>query len=180
MIAPLQPGAYASVVFIGTGFKNWKYQSGLALAVLLIPLLAQCGGQIDLVSIEQTSGGAPTTSTSGSTGVSGSSSTGGTTATQLDSGYSCRLPASDLDYSCSVDSDCVAVPGGDPCSPYCAAHCLTGAVNSRVAAKYTSDFSIPNGGSWKTIDCFCTCVPVAPCCRQGTCYNSCDMCNQLQ
>lgn len=163
-------------MLITNAFRTWTSQSRWAVVLLSVPLLAQCGGQTELVSIQQSSGGS--SASTASTGGSGALSAGGSSViSQSDSGVSCPLPASDLDYSCSVDSDCVAVPGGDPCSPYCNASCLAGAVNASVAAKYTSDFSIPNGGSWKTIDCFCPCTPFAPCCKQGTCYNSCGMCS---
>lgn len=151
-------------------------RSHSAFVLFSIPLLTNCGGQTELVAIEQSSGG--TSSSAASTGGSGALSAGGSSViSQSDSGVSCPLPASDLDYSCSVDSDCVAVPAGDPCSPNCYASCLVGAVNAGVAAKYTSDFSIPNGGKWRTMDCFCACTPFAPCCKQGRCYNSCGMCS---
>ena len=158
----------------GNSFRAWKLRSSWAVASLLIPLLTHCGGQTELVSIEQSTGGTTGASTGGAAGVSGSSSTGGTTAI-TSSGQSCLMPASDLDYSCTVDSDCVAVPGGDPCSPNCDATCRTNAVNYQVAAKYLSDFTSVNEGSWEGLQCNCPCLSL--CCRQGICGTGCGFCN---
>lgn len=158
---------YTWVMLSGIYLMPGKSQFSLAVVILTTPLLYQCGGQTELVSIQHSSGGSMSASMGGSTGSSGITSTGGTSALiQSDAGLGCQLLASDLDYSCTEDSDCVAVPGGDPCSPNCLATCLSYAtVNSRVAAKYLSDFNIPNGGNWQTFACRgCPPCVVGPCC----------------
>jgi len=87
-------------------------------------------------------------------------------------GTSC-MPANDYDYACTVDSDCVAVPGGDPCSDEC--HCSDIAVNASVASQYRADFDTLNAGHTSGT-CSCPCLAVAPCCRQGVCRNLCGYC----
>jgi len=166
------------VMLCDRDLRTRKCQSSFAIIALFLLLLTQCGGQTELSAIEPTSGGT-STSTGGTTGGSGFTTTGGTSViTQSDSGVPCQLPANDLDYSCTVDSDCVAVPGGDPCMPNCAAACLSATVNSRVAAKYLSDFDIPTSGNWRSLACRgCPPCVVGPCCRQGVCKIGCDVCN---
>jgi hypothetical protein len=168
----------------------------LAVVSLSVPLLGHCGGLVESSATGPSSGGT-SASTGGSYGVAGNA-TGGTSASTAgaggvsgnanrggspvviasDAGAPCQLPPSDLDDSCTVNSDCVAVPGGDPCSPNCLAPCLAGAVNVRVAAMYTADFDRLSGGSWRSFfpPCSCPCA-AGPCCRQGLCHSGCDPCS---
>lgn len=88
---------------------------------------------------------------------------------------SCNMLASQYDNSCKVDSDCVAVPLGDPCMVSCASICLAAALNIRVAYQYTADFAVLNAGRNEGVFCGCGCS-TEPCCRQGICSNSCAVC----
>jgi hypothetical protein len=88
-------------------------------------------------------------------------------------GVACDMPDADLDYSCTSDSDCVAVPGGSPCAPNCWAACNASAVNAGVADLYLADFNARATTDWQAIPCMCDCRPVHPCCHLGTCSNSC-------
>ena len=88
---------------------------------------------------------------------------------------SCNMSASQYDNSCKVDSDCVAVPLGDPCMVSCASICLAAALNIRVAYQYTADFAVLNAGRNEGVFCGCGCS-TEPCCRQGICSNSCAVC----
>lgn len=87
----------------------------------------------------------------------------------------CSMPAADLDHSCTSDSDCVAVPGGDPCNPNCEAVCKTTVVNTRVAAQYVSDFKAREVTGGQGMICGCPCL-TAPFCCNGTCENHCGGC----
>lgn len=91
-------------------------------------------------------------------------------------GQGCALPDMDLDDSCAVDLDCVAVPAGDPCSPDCSSSCKTAAVNAAVAERYLTDF-LARSGPLTGLRCNCPCRPFHPCCREGKCVNGCEECN---
>ncbi len=160
-------------MLIGNSLRTWTPQSSWAMALLLIPVLAQCGGQTELLAIEQSSGGNSSIST-GSTGLSGGLGTGGRVALLLDAGLSCNLSASQYDNSCKVDSDCVEVPGGNPCSAS-TCHCPT-TLNVDVASKYMNDYTALSATVAGTGSCPCPCLS-GPCCRQGVCNNSCGMCS---
>jgi len=157
-----------------TRFRTWTPQSSWAMALLLIPVLAQCGGQTELVAVQQSSGGS-SGSTGGSTGISVTSGTGGSMTLPLDAGPSCSMSASQYDNTCNVDSDCVEVPGGNPCSAS-TCHCPT-TLNVDVATKYINDYTALSANVAGTLGvCPCTCLS-GPCCRQGVCNNSCGMCS---
>lgn len=179
----------------GNRLRTWTPQLSWAMALLLVPLLVHCGGQSELVSMAQSSGGTSSSlggstglsgntnpgvsqgpAPGGSTGVSGFTSNGGSTTLPLDAGLSCSMSASQYDNTCNVDSDCLGVPEGNPCLGGLCNSCPTAALNVRVASQYSADFRalIPTP-STGTI-CNCPCAPMAPCCRQGLCYNDCYMC----
>ncbi len=177
----------------GNRLRTWTPQSSWAVALLLIPLLTHCGGQSELISIEQSSGGSTSTSTGGSSNMPGSTSTGGSTGSStggstgpcghpsFPSGAmvsvldTCAMYASGCDNSCKVDTDCIGVPEGNPCISGC--YCPTTAVNIGVGTNYLALFKSLNAGLSTTTVCNCPCLPVAPCCKQGVCYNSCGMCS---
>jgi hypothetical protein len=177
----------------GNGFRPWKSQSSWGVVSLLIPLLIQCGGQTELISIEQSSGGSTNASAGGSSGMPSPTSTGGSVSTSTGRSTgpcgqpsfppvsmvsaldTCAMSASGCDNSCTVDSDCIGVPEGNPCISGC--YCPTTAVNVGVGTNYLADFKDLNAGLSMTANCNCPCLPVAPCCRQGVCYNSCGMCS---
>jgi len=94
-----------------------------------------------------------------------------------DAGLSCSLSASQFDNSCTVDSDCVGVPFGDPCINDCASICPMFALNIRVANQYLTDLKVVSAGRNENIICSCPCIPLQPCCRQGLCYNTCGDCS---
>ena len=106
--------------------------------------------------------------------VDGGTALDGTTT---NTGPSCSMSASQYDNSCKVDSDCVAVPSGDPCVASCASICSTAALNVRVASQYLADFRALVPGGNDTVVCFCPCLAAQPCCRQGVCHNLCGECN---
>src|SRR5664279_4894465 len=78
-------------------------KSGYSLAVtfLLIPLISQCGGQTELVSIEQSSGGT-SAAAGGSTGTSTLNHSGGQVAVGGGTGDRC--------YSLT-EAQCLSTPG---------------------------------------------------------------------
>ena len=93
-----------------------------------------------------------------------------------DAGLSCNLSASQYDNSCTVDSDCVGVPPGDPCAGNCSSICRTSALNARVAYQYLTDLKVVSAGRNEDVGCMCPCIAAQPCCRQGVCYNMCGNC----
>ena len=162
---------------------SWISQSRLLIVLLSISSLTRCGGQTELVSIEQSSGGS-SSSTGGSTGLSGNTnpgvsqgpapggsagmsgftSSGGSTTLPLDAGLSCNMLASQYDNTCNVDSDCVAVPIGSPCMDGACILCPAAALNARVAYQYLADFAVLNAGYNSSGACRgCPCT-TTPCC----------------
>ena len=94
-----------------------------------------------------------------------------------DAELSCSLSASQYDNSCTIDSDCVGVPFGDPCAGNCSSICPTSALNARVAYQYLTDLKALMAGGTENAICNCPCIPLQPCCRQGVCYNMCGECS---
>jgi hypothetical protein len=88
----------------------------------------------------------------------------------------CAMPIEDMDDSCNTDSDCVAVPGGNPCAPDCDAACRTSVVNSRVADRYVADFTSRASVNWQDLVCMCDCLESPYCCH-GKCRNQCPGCD---
>jgi hypothetical protein len=89
----------------------------------------------------------------------------------------CDIEPTMYDTSCSVDSDCVAVPQGDVCSFECLRVCPTGAVNARTASRYMADYQARTAGLSNGGVCHCPALAVAPCCRNRVCSNSAATCN---
>ncbi|HEX4445219.1 MAG TPA: hypothetical protein VH044_00725 [Polyangiaceae bacterium] len=80
------------------------------------------------------------------------------------------IQGSSYDQSCTSDSDCITVAGGDPCLP-CEIECATmsAPINRTSQAKYMADVAGPLGAVGK-IGCLCPLgVLVAPCCLSGKC-----------
>lgn len=145
--------------------------------ILSIPLLAQCGGQTELLAIEQSSGGTGA-SAGGSTGVPYNASTGGSTIVAVDAGYPCNISPSQYDISCKIDSDCALVPDGNPCSDAC--FCSTTGININSANKYGADFSTIYAKYNQRPGSICSCALEnnVPCCEQGVCHatpNNCQI-----
>jgi hypothetical protein len=140
------------------------------------PPLGGAGGS------EPVGGSLGSSGSGGMAGGSGTSSSGGMimgsdAGTTDDSGLSCSLSASQFDNSCTVDSDCVGVPPGDPCAGNCSSICPTSALNARVAYQYLTDLKALMPGGNENIICSCPCIAAQPCCRQGVCYNMCGDCS---
>ena len=88
----------------------------------------------------------------------------------------CEMPSGDLDYACTVDSDCVAVPGGEPCAPDCRTTCKTTVVNAKVAPTYNADFVARLNNDSGVPNCKCPCLTRPYCCH-GKCENACGGCD---
>lgn len=100
-IAQTRSKPYTSFMLTGNSFRPWKSQSSWGVALLLIPLLAQCGGQTELVSMEQSSGGS-SSAAGGSTGTSTLNHSGGQVAVGGGTGDQC--------YSLT-EALCLSTPG---------------------------------------------------------------------
>ena len=86
-----------------------------------------------------------------------------------DAGLSCSLSASQYDNSCTVDSDCVGVPPGDPCAGNCLSVCPTAALNVRVASQYLADLgAVMSAHNESPGVCSCPAFGAPSCCR-GVC-----------
>jgi len=86
-----------------------------------------------------------------------------------DVGLSCSLSASQYDNSCTVDSDCVGVPPGDPCAGNCLSVCPTAALNVRVASQYLADLgAVMSAHNESPGVCSCPAFGTPSCCR-GVC-----------
>ena len=86
-----------------------------------------------------------------------------------DVGLSCSLSASQYDNSCTVDSDCVGVPSGDPCAGNCLSVCPTAALNVRVASQYLADLgAVMSAHNESPGVCSCPAIGAPSCCR-GVC-----------
>jgi hypothetical protein len=85
------------------------------------------------------------------------------------------IRSADYDRSCTIDTDCVAVPEGDVCSD-CALHCQQlGVVNKSAEGQYLSEVAklveqFPRG------ECSCP-PPPSHCCVGGVCHND-QSCSQ--
>jgi hypothetical protein len=114
----------------------------------------------------------------GSGGGSGGGAGGNSGGTRVtgDAGPSCSMSASEYDNSCSVDSDCVAVPEGAPCDNNCLSVCPTSALNVRVASQYLADMKALMAEHNESPVCACPCYGGPYCCR-GTCTSACSGCN---
>lgn len=161
-----------------------KSRCGLVAALLSILLLNQCGGQTELDT--GSASGRSSTSTWGATGSSGITTPGGSAGLSGAGGTMnlppCSVSASQYDNSCNSDSDCLGVPMGNPCLGGLGAcsFCPTAALNVRVASQFLAALKTATPAQGTGTSCNCGCIPVAPCCLRGVCYNSCDKCNQLQ
>jgi hypothetical protein len=80
------------------------------------------------------------------------------------------LLASSYGQSCAVDSDCIAVGLGDPCSA-CALGCANAAINKSSKQQYLADVAkAPAAG----VGCFCIAGPElfsSTCCHGGQCQS---------
>jgi hypothetical protein len=98
--------------------------------------------------------------------VDGGTAVDGATA---DAGLSCNMSASQYDNSCSVDSDCVGVPFGNPCAGNCLSVCPLAALNARVAPQYLSDLgAVMAAHTEPPVACACPAFSAPSCCR-GIC-----------
>lgn len=159
-------------LFLGTAFTMTTKFSTLGLASLCLLLLtASCGGGIVGNDAGLSLGGA--TTSGGSAGVSGSLSSGGAPAVLTSTSTTCQMPASDLLQSCTSDSDCVAVTGGDPCNGNLC-RCPI-AVYASVSSQYMADFAALSVAHPSVGVCNCPCI-VLPCCHLGMCHNDCGTC----
>ena len=98
-------------------------------------------------------------------------------ATDDSDGPTCNMSASQYDNSCTVDSDCVGVPEGDPCAGNCLSVCPTVALNARVASQYLTDLQVVSAGRDENLVCNCPCIAAQPYCCLGICYNGCGDCS---
>jgi len=76
------------------------------------------------------------------------------------------IEASSYDQSCTMDSDCVAVPEGNFCYPG-ANNCPSAAINNGALARYKADIATTNAavcGAASACGSF-----TGPCCRGGSC-----------
>jgi hypothetical protein len=102
----------------------------------------------------------------GCVSVDGGTAVDGATA---DAGLSCNMSASQYDNSCSVDSDCVGVPFGNPCAGNCLSVCPLAALNARVAPQYLSDLgAVMAAHNEPPVACACPALSAPSCCR-GIC-----------
>lgn len=78
---------------------------------------------------------------------------------------STSIDIADYDQTCSVDTECIAVPVGDPCA--CA--CDAGAVNGTAAQRYVADWK--QAGTLCTEGVLCGACPALPIasCKAGRC-----------
>ena len=133
-----------------------------------IPLPGGAGGGSEPVGGSLGSGGSGGTAfgtTSSGGMVAGSGDAGATTDTAL----SCSLSASQYDNSCTVDSDCVGVPPGDPCAGNCLSVCPTAALNVRSASQYLTDLgAVMSAHNEPSGVCGCPAFGTPSCCR-GVC-----------
>jgi hypothetical protein len=90
----------------GNRFRTWTPQSSWAMALLLIPLFTQCGGQTELVSIEQSSGG--------TIASMGGTSTGGVSGRDSNGGSDARTTSGKLDGTVVLD-ECKVPPDPGAC-----------------------------------------------------------------
>jgi hypothetical protein len=74
-----------------------------------------------------------------------------------------RIVPTNYDQSCAVDSDCVAVGFGDPCTQ--CLYCANGAINETSEAQYRAD----RAKTPESPICFCAFAPAGPCCVDGMC-----------
>ena len=141
----------------------------LPVSVPGISLVGGAGGS-ELIGGSLASGGS-----GGTAGSSGTSSSGGMimdsgdAGATTDAGLSCSLSASQFDNSCTVDSDCVGVPSGDPCAGNCLSVCPTAALNVRVASQYLADLgAVMSAHNESPGVCSCPAIGAPSCCR-GVC-----------
>jgi hypothetical protein len=83
------------------------------------------------------------------------------------------IQASSYDQSCSVDTDCVAVGVGNPCTAICEIFCAGNAAISEMSlARYMMDKSnLP--ASLLDVGCGCPIADPSACCVAGTCSTAC-------
>jgi hypothetical protein len=153
-----------------------QYSCGASGALCCLPvssppisLVGGAGGS-ELIGGSLASGGS-----GGTAGSSGTSSSGGMimdsgdAGATTDAGLSCSLSASQYDSSCTVDSDCVGVPSGDPCAGNCLSVCPMAALNVRVASQYLADLgAVMSAHNESPGVCSCPAIGAPSCCR-GVC-----------
>lgn len=148
-----------------------KFVSSGVGSLCLLLVTTSCGGDMVGNDAGLSVGGA--TTSGGSAGVSGSTSSGGAPTVLKSTTTTCQMPAADLVQSCTSDSDCVAVTGGDPCNGNIC-RCPI-AVNANVSTQYMTDFTALSVSHESIGVCNCPCITL-PCCHQGTCLNDCGTC----
>jgi hypothetical protein len=125
--------------------------------------LSACGSGPVIIHVQAGAGGSAP-----SGGAGGAAADGGTMVCAADGGDA-EFSPSDYDQSCTVASDCVAVPQGDVCYP-CIRSCPSGTVNRGAEAAYLADIAkvVPAGEP----EARCNCPALFnPCCLDNKCHS---------